>query len=67
LKTLQYSLNSVANFSKALSVRLLSFEKSGLPSLNTAGNSEFARLIAFSRFFFKILSHGDPGTKTVAK
>jgi len=67
LKVPQYSLNSVINSLKALPVRLLSFERSRLPPLNTARDSEFARLFVFFHdFFFKILRNGDPGIKIVA-
>jgi len=52
-KVPQHSLNSVINFLKALPIRLLSFERSRLLPLNTARDSEFARLIVFSRFFLQ--------------
>jgi len=46
------------------SVRRLSFERSRLLPLNTARDSEFARLIGFfAIFYFKILSNGDLGIK----
>ena len=53
LKVPQHSLNSVINSLKALPIRWLSFERSRLPPLNTARDSEFARLIVFSRFFLQ--------------